>query len=156
MLFSQRLGLDLHFPQKRIVVFDVKSIKCDVTSRLLSISTCYSRRPGSLRAVLSAGTALASLPWQRVCRRSSQRTVLVDLPQITPGSSDTCCSRRTRNATTAFASHEENWFVFARSHRPPLTRTGKAIDGKFFITSSSSRIVLLATAIPAARIHAPS
>ena len=50
MLFSQRLGLDLHFPQKRIVVFDVKSIKCDVTSRLLSISTCYSRRPGSLRA----------------------------------------------------------------------------------------------------------
>src|SRR5690625_2350224 len=28
----------------------------------------------------AAGTASASLPWQRVCRRCSQRTVLVDLP----------------------------------------------------------------------------
>src|SRR5699024_2252937 len=27
-------------------------------------------------------------------------------------------------------SHEENWFVFSRSHRPPLTRTGKAIYRK--------------------------
>ena len=56
--------------------------------------------------MLSAGTASASLPWQRVCRRCSQRTVLVDLPQITAGSSDTCYSRR--------------------SHHPPLTRTGPA------------------------------
>src|SRR5699024_1179379 len=30
--------------------------------------------------LLSAGTASASLPWQRVCRRCSQRTVLVGLP----------------------------------------------------------------------------
>src|SRR5699024_1464565 len=30
--------------------FATKVINCDVTSRLLSISTCYSRRPGSLRA----------------------------------------------------------------------------------------------------------
>src|SRR5699024_794957 len=81
--------------------------------------------------MLSAGTALASLPWQRVCRRCSQRTVLVDLPLSSfVGSSDTCYSRRTRKATTVFASHEENRFVFSRSHRPPLTRTGKAIDGK--------------------------
>src|SRR5699024_10078079 len=41
--------------------------------------------------LLSAGTASASLPWQRVCRRCSQRTVLVDLPYSTAGSSDTCC-----------------------------------------------------------------
>src|SRR5699024_3001889 len=27
------------------------------------------------------------------------------------------CSRRTRKATAAFASHEENWFVFSRSQR---------------------------------------
>src|SRR5690625_4584104 len=30
--------------------------------------------------LLSAGTASVSLPWQRVCRRCSQRTVLVDQP----------------------------------------------------------------------------
>src|SRR5699024_12526440 len=30
--------------------------------------------------LLPAGTASASLPWQRVCRRCWQRTVLVDLP----------------------------------------------------------------------------
>jgi len=30
--------------------------------------------------LLSAGTASVSLPWQRVCRRCSQRTGLVDLP----------------------------------------------------------------------------
>src|SRR5699024_1104664 len=61
--------------------------------------------------MLSAGTALASLPWQRVCRRCSQRTVLVDLPLSSfAGSSDTCYSRG--------------------SHRPSLTRTGKAIYGR--------------------------
>src|SRR5699024_7010845 len=81
--------------------------------------------------MLSAGTALASLPRQGVCRRCPQRPVLVGLPySSSAGSLDTCDFRRTRNATTAFASHEENWFVFSRSHRPPLTRTGKAIDGK--------------------------
>src|SRR5699024_5349869 len=62
------------------------------------------------------------------------------------GASDTCYSRRIRKATTAFASHEENWFVFSRSHRPPLTRTGK-INGKN---------LLVANAIPATRIHEDS
>src|SRR5699024_2858089 len=103
--------------------------------------------------LFSAGTASASLPWQRVCRRCSQRTVLVGPPlkpapasssnasqyassaqgsievysssTLSAGSSDTCYSRRTRKATAAFASHEENWFVFSRSHHPPLTRTNE-------------------------------
>src|SRR5699024_1532178 len=38
---------------------------------------------------------------------------------------------RTRNATTAFASHEENWFVFSRSHHPPLTPTMKWLYADF-------------------------
>src|SRR5699024_5286858 len=46
----------------------------------------------------------------------------------------------------SITSHEENCFVFSRSHRPPLTRTGK-INGK---------ILLLANAIPATRIHEDS
>src|SRR5699024_2696347 len=41
------------------------------------------------------------------------------------------CSRRTRKATTAFASHEENGFVFSRSHHPPLTRTMKGLYADF-------------------------
>src|SRR5699024_10316607 len=48
------------------LVFDVS---CEV-------SACVFRRV----PLLSAGTASASLPWQRVCRRCSQRTVLVGLP----------------------------------------------------------------------------
>src|SRR5699024_574325 len=47
------------------------------------------------------------------------------------GASDTCYSRRTRKATTAFASHEENWFVFSRSHHLPLTRTMKWLYADF-------------------------
>src|SRR5690625_4977502 len=109
--------------------------------------------------MLSAGTALASLPRQGVCRRCPQRTVLVGLPlkpapasssnasqyassaqgsievysssTLSAGSSDTCYSRRTRKATAAFASHEENWFVFSRSHHPPLTRTNEVVDANF-------------------------
>src|SRR5690625_2932861 len=51
-------------------------------------SKCIVFRYGPL---LSAGTASASLPWQRVCRRCSQRTVLVGLLQSSSaGSSDTC------------------------------------------------------------------
>src|SRR5699024_4311785 len=38
---------------------------------------------------------------------------------------------RTRKATTAFASHEENWFVFSRSHHLPLTRTMKWLYADF-------------------------
>src|SRR5699024_406280 len=44
--------------------------------------------------LLSAGTPSASLPWQRVCRRCSQRPALGDPPQGTAGSPDTCCSRK--------------------------------------------------------------
>src|SRR5699024_12599017 len=47
------------------------------------------------------------------------------------GSSDTCYSRRTRKATTAFASHVENWFVFSRSQHLPLTRTMKWLYADF-------------------------
>src|SRR5699024_6683679 len=50
---------------------------------------------------------------------------------LSAGSSDTCYSRRTRKATAAFASHEENWFVFSRSHHPPLTRTNEVVDANF-------------------------
>src|SRR5699024_8462921 len=83
--------------------------------------------------MLSAGTAVACLRWQRVCRRCSQRTVLVDLPLSSfVGSSDTCYSRRTRKATTVFASHEENRFVFSRSHRPPSPGLVKLLTEKFF------------------------
>src|SRR5699024_3929761 len=61
-LISQRLGLGLrvnarptedicdYSPRQKKIVVDIKSINCEVTSRLLSISTCYSRRPGSLQA----------------------------------------------------------------------------------------------------------
>src|SRR5699024_1124167 len=99
--------------------------------------------------MLSVGTALASLPWQRVWRRCSQSTVLVDLPySSTAGSSDTCYSRRTRNTTTAFASHEENWFVFSRSQRPPLTRTSVVVQRYFLITTK----LLISNPIPAKEI----
>src|SRR5699024_11511209 len=70
------------------------------------------------------------------------------------GSSDTCYSRRTRKASAAFASHEENWFVFSRSHRPPLTRTGKAIYGRilyYFIQLKNSVIGKRYTSSPYTR-----
>src|SRR5690625_331321 len=58
---SYRLGLELRLliPSETFAItrsnemswcFDTKSINCEVTSRLLSISTYYSLRPGSLRA----------------------------------------------------------------------------------------------------------
>jgi len=48
-LFSKRRDCD-YSPHLKNVVIDTKSVNCEVTSRLLSISTCYSRRPGSLQA----------------------------------------------------------------------------------------------------------
>src|SRR5690625_5088948 len=60
-IFSQILGLRLLFLSKRAVVFDTKSINCEVTSRLLSISTCYSRRPGSLQADAFRGHSFSLL-----------------------------------------------------------------------------------------------
>src|SRR5699024_1162166 len=94
--------------------------------------------------MLSAGTALASLPRQGVCRRCPQRTVLVGLHLYTAaGSSDTCYSRRTGNSTSAFASHEENRFIFSRSHRPPSPRLVKLFTEGFFVTSFNYRIMVL-------------
>src|SRR5690625_238526 len=48
-LFTKKSGLRLLASPKNVVI-DTKSVNCEVTSRLLSISTCYSRRPGSLQA----------------------------------------------------------------------------------------------------------
>src|SRR5699024_5999940 len=79
--------------------------------------------------LLSAGTASASLPQQGVCRRCPQRTFLVGhhpplcgvfrhvLGLRTARPTENVCSRRTRKATEAIASHEENLFVFSRSQR---------------------------------------
>src|SRR5699024_12795311 len=75
--------------------------------------------------LLSAGTASASLPRQEVCRRCPQRTFLVGhhpplcggcrhvLGLRTARPTENVCSRRTRKATEALASHEENGYVFS-------------------------------------------
>src|SRR5699024_2660244 len=105
-------------PPKRIVGFDTIYIKCEVTSRLLSISTRYSRRPGSLRADAFRGHDFSLL----------EKTTLRGL--------------QTRAGTAITRPTED--LCSRRSHRPPLTRTGKAIYGK---------TLLLANTIPATRIH---
>src|SRR5699024_444872 len=83
---SQRLGLGLRVnarptedicdypPRQKKIVVDIKSINCEVTSRLLSISTCYSRRPGSLQADAFRGHGFSLL----------EKTTLRDL-QARPG-----------------------------------------------------------------------
>src|SRR5699024_2500601 len=104
IFFSQKLDLRLLAPSKRVVVYDTKSINCEVTSRLLSISTRYSRRPGSLRADAFRGHGFSLL----------EKTTLRGL--------------QTRAGTAITRPTED--LCSRRSHRPPLTRTGKAIYGK--------------------------
>src|SRR5690625_3237089 len=116
---------------------------------------CISRRPGSLQVDAFRGHGLSLLapargmpalsakdgfsrPSLKPAPASSSNasqyassaqgsTEVYSSSTLSAGSSDTCYSRRTRNATTAFASHEENWFVFSRSHHPPLTRTSEVV-----------------------------
>src|SRR5699024_489391 len=68
--------------------FDTKSINCEVSALFSAADRCF--------------------PRARLQPPREAHSV---------GSSDTCYSRRTRKATAAFASHEENWFVFSRSQR---------------------------------------
>src|SRR5690625_3534848 len=115
----QRLGLGLRVNarptedicaysprQKKIVVVDIKSINCEVTSRLLSISTCYSRRPGSIRADAFRGHGFSLLAPAR------------GMPTL---SAQDCFSRpSSKSSTSVFWSRSAVCFLGAREHRSLL------------------------------------
>src|SRR5699024_2225165 len=107
-LFTKRRDCD-YSPHLKNVVIDTKSVNCEVTSRLLSISTCYSRRPGSLQADAFRGHGFSLL----------EKTTLRGLQ-----------TRAIPAGVTAL-------------HLPALVR----------LTENN---LLLATAIPATRIHEDS
>src|SRR5699024_10694386 len=89
-------------PPKRIVVFDTIYINCEVTSRLLSISTRYSRRPGSLRADAFRGHGFSLLALsQGMSTLFAKNGVSRHSLGEPSGSSGTCYSRRTRKASAA-------------------------------------------------------
>src|SRR5699024_12595081 len=98
-------------PPKRIVVFDTIYINCEVTSRLLSISTHYSRHPGSLRADAFRGHGFSLL----------EKTTLRGL-QTRAGPAITRPTEDLRSR---------------RSHRPPLTRTGTHLYAKSELSTNS-------------------
>src|SRR5699024_3742643 len=113
--FSQRLGLGLRLliqsetfaitlSTTRIVVCDTKSINCEVSAWLICQYVCYCYRPGSIRADAFRGHGLSLL----------EKTTLRGL--------------RTRAISANVFGGASN--RSPRSQRPPLTRTGKAIDGK--------------------------
>src|SRR5699024_185868 len=103
--------------------FDTKSINCEVSALFSAADRCF--------------------PRARLQPPREAHSV---------GSSDTCYSRRTRKATTAFASHEENWFVFSRSHHLPLTRTSVVVQRNFLITKK----LMISKLIPAKETHEDS
>src|SRR5699024_7441132 len=111
IFFSQKLDLRLLAPSDRVVVYETKSITCEITSRLLSISARYSRRPGSRRADAFRGHGFSLL----------EKTTLRGL-QTPPGPAITA-------PTQALWSR--------RRQRPPLTRTGKAIYGKSLLLANA-------------------
>jgi len=61
MAFFSKIGTTVTLSTKRVVIYDIISINCEVTSRLLSINTCYSPRPVSLRADAFHGHGLCLL-----------------------------------------------------------------------------------------------
>src|SRR5690625_3957166 len=125
--------------------------------------------------LLSAGTASVSLPWQRVCRRCSQRTVLVDQPL-------TLCLRLLVTLRSMLPRHKgtkkftqvvpslrglrtraipANVFGGSsnrrpRSHRPPLTRTGKAIYGRILYHFIQLKKSVVGKRYTSSRIHEDS
>src|SRR5699024_1635831 len=101
-LFSKRLELQLLVPSKRvgtgtalthtignicdysphqkIVIYVTKSINCEVSACCFANTFAIAAARDRSGRMLSVVTDLASVLWQRVCRRCSQRTFLVDLP----------------------------------------------------------------------------
>ena len=141
MLFSRRwnCGYSHHrknwscallVPSKRIVVFEMKSINCNVSTCAFCLKyiphikkwwekVCLKTfSPATANGIhsLSGGVWWASLPRRGVCRRCPQRAVLVGLHLLrTPGSHLGLISPRTRKATAAMHRTQKKRVSFSRS-----------------------------------------
>src|SRR5699024_7823973 len=121
-----------------IVVFDTIFINCEVSAWLICQYVCYCYRPGSIRADAFRGHGLSLLAPARgmptlSAKDGFSRPSLKPVPASSSNASEYASSAQGNKevySSSSLSAGSSDTCYSRRSHRPPLIRTGKAINGK--------------------------